>query len=218
MPDTLPTEVASKAGDNLPAETTAIVRAYQRASKADSTVRAYTGDARVFQDWCARFGFRPLPASTEAVAGFLVHEAEAGRSASTIGKRLAAIRYARKLSGAANPTDDESVRAAIKGIRRRESVAPTQKAAATADLLAATTVWRLPPPPRRLKSRTASSLYSLPASPRNGGATTTTACKPWNGSRLLRPHQALVGPRSGVQLDNTTLTVWRNKLLWLDHI
>ena len=121
----------------LPAETAAIVRAYQRASKADATVRAYTSDARVFQDWCARYGFRSLPASPEAVAGFLVHEAEDGRAASTLGRRVAAIRYAHKLAGHSDPTDDEGVRAAMAGARRRVGVAPTQKAAATAEILAA---------------------------------------------------------------------------------
>jgi hypothetical protein len=46
MPDSLPTEVL---------EAAALVRAYQRGSKADATVRAYRSDALVFQDWCARF-------------------------------------------------------------------------------------------------------------------------------------------------------------------
>ena len=138
MPETpLSADITLDSPAALPAEAVAIVRAYQRASKADATVRAYTSDARVFQDWCARFGFRSLPASAEVVAGFLVHEAEAGRSASTIGRRLAAIRYAHKLAGVADPTDDEGVRATMKGIRRRVGVAPTQKAAATADVLAA---------------------------------------------------------------------------------
>ncbi|MCJ2020158.1 tyrosine-type recombinase/integrase [Methylobacterium sp. E-065] len=100
-------------------------------------MRAYTSDARVFQDWCARFGFRSLPASPEAVAAFIVSEAEDGRAASTLGRRLAAIRYAHKLAKAADPTDDEGVRSAIKGARRKVGVAPTQKAAATADVLAA---------------------------------------------------------------------------------
>lgn len=125
------------AGENLPAEAAEIVRAYQRASKADATVRAYKGDAVLFQGWCARYGFRSLPASPEAVAGFLVAEAEAGRSASTIGRRCAAIRYAHKLAGQPDPTDDEAVRAAMKGIRRRVGVAPNRKAAATAEILAA---------------------------------------------------------------------------------
>ena len=121
----------------LPAETAALVQAYQRASKADATVRAYRGDAALFEAWCVRFGFRAMPASPEAVAGFLVHEAEAGRAASTIGRRCAAIRYAHKLAGHPDPTDNEAVHAAAKGIRRRIGTAPKQKAAATAEVLAA---------------------------------------------------------------------------------
>ncbi|MCJ2124761.1 site-specific integrase [Methylobacterium sp. J-077] len=122
---------------SLPAEAAAIVRAYQQASKAASTVRAYTSDAREFQAWCGRYGFRSMPASPEAVAGFIVAEAEAGRAASTLGRRMAAIRHAHKLAGMPDPTDDEGVRAAIRGARRRIGVAPTQKAAATAEILAA---------------------------------------------------------------------------------
>ncbi|HEV2542933.1 MAG TPA: site-specific integrase [Methylobacterium sp.] len=135
--ENLPAEVSSGSGNNLPADAAEIVRAYQRASKADATVRAYRGDAVLFQSWCARYGFRSLPASPEAVAGFLVAEAEAGRSASTIGRRCAAIRYAHKLAGQPDPTDDEAVRAAMRGIRRRVGVAPNRKAAATAEILAA---------------------------------------------------------------------------------
>ena len=136
MSDIRPVELP-RIFNHLPAEAAAIVQAYQRASKADATVRAYTSDARVFQDWCARYGFRSLPATPEAVAGFLVHEAEAGRSASTIGRRCAAIRYAHKLAKLPDPTEDEGVRAALKGARRKVGVAPRQKAAATADILAA---------------------------------------------------------------------------------
>lgn len=100
-------------------------------------MRAYTSDAQVFQKWCARFGFRSLPASTKAVAAFIVSEAEEGRAASTLGRRLAAIRYAHKLNGVTDPTEDEGVRAAIKGARRKIGVSPIQKAAATAEILAA---------------------------------------------------------------------------------
>ena len=63
----------------LPVEAQILVLAYQRASKADSTVRAYTSDARMFQAWYGRYGLRPLPAKPGAVAAFLAHEAEAGR-------------------------------------------------------------------------------------------------------------------------------------------
>ena len=128
-----PTQICA----GLSTEASAIVRAYQRASKADATLKAYRADAKAFEAWCLRYGFRSLPASPEAVAGFLVAEAEGGLSTSTIGRRLAAIRYAHKLVKAPDPTDDEDVRAAMKGIRRRVGVAPAQKAAATADILAA---------------------------------------------------------------------------------
>ena len=136
MPDTLPAETIELPA-SLPAEAAALVRAYQQASKADSTVRAYRTDAEVFQAWCARFGFRSLPATPEAVAAFIVAEAEEGRAASTLGRRLAAIRYAHKLAKAPDPTEDEGVRAAMKGARRKVGIAPTQKAAATAEILAA---------------------------------------------------------------------------------
>jgi site-specific recombinase XerD len=127
--------VSGNAG--LPAEAARLVEAYQRASKADATVRAYRGDAEVFQAWCSRYGFQSLPASPEAVAGFLVAEAEAGRAASTIGRRCAAIRYAHKLARQPDPTEDEAVRATMKGIRRKVGTAPDQKAAATADIVTA---------------------------------------------------------------------------------
>jgi site-specific recombinase XerD len=136
-PEFFPAEVSSDPENNLPAEAAAIVRAYQQASKADSTVRAYRGDALIFQAWCDRFGFRSLPTTPEAVAAFIVAEAEAGRAASTLGRRIAAIRYAHKLAKAPDPTDDEGVRAALKGARRKVGVAPTQKAAATAEILTA---------------------------------------------------------------------------------
>lgn len=126
-----------QASAGLPAEAASLVEAYQRASKADATVRAYRGDAAAFTAWCSRYGFRSLPASPEAVAGFLVAEAEAGRAASTIGRRCAAIRYAHKLARLPDPTDDEAVRATVRGIRRKVGTAPDQKAAATADVLAA---------------------------------------------------------------------------------
>lgn len=123
--------------DALPAEVASLVQVYQRASKANSTVRAYHGDARVFQAWCDRYGFQTLPASSIAVTAFLVHEAEQGRAASTISRRCAAIRYAHKLADLPDPTDNEAARSALKGIRRQLGVTPTQKAAATVEILAA---------------------------------------------------------------------------------
>ena len=50
MPDTLPAETIELLA-SLPAEAVALVRAYQQASKADSTIRAYRSDVQVFQAW-----------------------------------------------------------------------------------------------------------------------------------------------------------------------
>lgn len=52
--DAIPAEVFTGSGENLPAEALQRVRTYQRASKADATVRAYSSDWREFQAWCAR--------------------------------------------------------------------------------------------------------------------------------------------------------------------
>lgn len=78
--------------------------------------RANRADAAAFEAWYAPHGFRSLPASPEAVVAFLV--AEAGRAASFINRRLAAIRYAHKLAWLPDPTEDEAVRATLKGIQR----------------------------------------------------------------------------------------------------
>jgi hypothetical protein len=58
---------------------------YQRDEKAEATVRAYEGDALLFDAWCRAHGFaRSIPASVDMVSGFLAHEAERGVKASTI--------------------------------------------------------------------------------------------------------------------------------------
>jgi integrase len=68
------------------------------------------------------------------VAAFLAGEAELGTKASTIGRRVAAIRYAHKLAGHTPlPTDDERVRATVRGIRRTIGAARVKKAPAIAE-------------------------------------------------------------------------------------
>ena len=57
--------------------------------------------------------------------------------ASTLGRRAAAIRYARKLAGLADPTESEDVRSALQGVRRTIGAAQRRKAPATAEILVA---------------------------------------------------------------------------------
>jgi site-specific recombinase XerD len=69
------------------------------------------------------------------VAGFLAWQAQTGAKASTIGRRAAAIRYAHRLAGLESPTNAETVKAVMRGIRRSIGAAPYRKTPATADLV-----------------------------------------------------------------------------------
>ena len=73
------------------------------------------------------------PCPRETVAAFLAAEANRSIKSSTIGRRLAAIRYAHKLAGYERPTNSEAVKATLRGIRRTAGSAPVRKAPATAD-------------------------------------------------------------------------------------
>jgi site-specific recombinase XerD len=102
-----------------------------KAEKAASTRKAYGTDFRLFREWCEARGVSALPAAPETVAACLA--ANASRSkASTLGRRVAAIRYAHKLAGLALPTDAEGVKATMRGIRRTYGSARVRKAAAVA--------------------------------------------------------------------------------------
>jgi len=111
--------------------------AYARAEKAPATRRAYRTDFGRFRAWCGERGTEALPAAPETVAAFLAFEAGRGVKPSTIGRRVASIRYAHKLAGRTLPTDGERVRATLRGIRRSLQTAPTRKAPATADKIMA---------------------------------------------------------------------------------
>jgi len=116
-----------------------------RAEKAASTRRAYRADFMAFEAWCARRKVAALPADPGNVAAFLAAAVDRGSKPSTIGRRLAAIRYAHKLAGLPTPTDDERVRATMRGIRRTLGAAPLKKSPATAErVIAMTTMGKAP--------------------------------------------------------------------------
>jgi site-specific recombinase XerD len=83
-----------------------------------TTLAAYESDWRVLESWCGTRGLVALPATSAAVCGFLAEEATRGRRASTLGRRLAAIRYFHRAAGLETPTGDEKVKAVLSGIRR----------------------------------------------------------------------------------------------------
>src|SRR6266446_10063629 len=102
-----------------------------KAEKAASTRKAYGTDYRLFKAWCDAKGAQALPAAPETVAAYLASQAGTSKP-STLGRRVAAIRYAHKLAGLALPTDAEGVKATVRGIRRTFGSARVRKAPAVA--------------------------------------------------------------------------------------
>lgn len=115
----------------------ASVREYLQAEKADSTRRAYAADFADFALWCTAASEASLSASPMTVARYLASLADQGKKASTIVRRVAAIRYAHRMAGHEPPTNAEGVRAVVRGIRRKIGVAPNRKAPATAQAITA---------------------------------------------------------------------------------
>jgi site-specific recombinase XerD len=101
--------------------------------KAASTRAAYASDFRIFSKWCAEQGLAALPADPAAVAGFIADQASRGVKASTLGRRISAIKYRHKTANLPSPTDDERVKAVVRGARRTLGVAPRKLAAATSE-------------------------------------------------------------------------------------
>jgi len=122
----------------LPAELTAALEVaadFARASKARATQDAYESDFRIFESWCRPCGLSALPATAESLCAFLADQASLGKRASTLGRRLAAIRYFHRAASFDTPTGDEKVKAVLSGIRRTIGAAPSRKRAATSDLV-----------------------------------------------------------------------------------
>jgi Phage integrase, N-terminal SAM-like domain len=90
-------------------------RSFVEMEKSAGTRLAYRSDFAIFTAWCYARDVCPLPASPGVVSAFLASEAKAGAKASTIGRRVAAIRYAHRLAGHEPPTSAETVRAVIRG-------------------------------------------------------------------------------------------------------
>src|SRR5246127_4398433 len=103
-----------------------------KAGKAVSPRKAYGADCRLFKAGCEAKGVSSLPASPETVAAFLAAETGNGTKPSTLARRVAAIRYAHKLSHLDTPTDSEAVKATLRGIRRTVGAARVRKAPAVA--------------------------------------------------------------------------------------
>lgn len=104
-------------------------REFARQSKAENTLRGYRGDWKDFCTWCGARELCPLPASPEAVSGYIA-DCAGHLKVGSIQRRLNAIAEAHKAVGVESPTSAGMVRNTIKGIRRTLGTAAVQKAAA----------------------------------------------------------------------------------------
>jgi len=129
-----PALVAVEAVPALPVADFELAKDFARAEKAAATRKAYRSDFELFRTWCEGRRVSALPAAPETVAAFLAAEAARGIKASSIGRRVAAIRYAHKLAGHDDPpTNSEAVKATVRGIRRTIGAGKVRKAPATAE-------------------------------------------------------------------------------------
>ncbi|HCK80972.1 MAG TPA: integrase [Candidatus Competibacteraceae bacterium] len=126
--------VKANASGNLPAHVAQLAesaRDYADAGMAANTRRAYAGDWRDFDGWCADMSVTSLPASAETVALYLTDRA-GSVSVATLGRRLAAIRTAHKSADAAVPTSG-ALTQVWAGIRRLHGRPPAPKRAMLLD-------------------------------------------------------------------------------------
>lgn len=96
-------------------------------SKSKNTKRAYKASWQDFRYYCLYRNVKYLPASAGDVTDYIAFCGKGGLKVSTINVRLAAISLAHRLNGFADPTQDESVKSVMSGIRRKVGTRPVQK-------------------------------------------------------------------------------------------
>jgi site-specific recombinase XerD len=133
--------------ERITSDDEARVASYVARASAESTVRAYRSDWRLFTDWCAMRGYQPLPATPEVTAAYLAEIADIGTtfsggrplSKASIERRLAAIVFAHRAAGLEPPTTQTgaaTLSAMMRGIRNaKRSVRRAVKRPADADVL-----------------------------------------------------------------------------------
>ena len=92
---------------------------------APSTIRPYHADIGAYERWCAKSGVAMFPATPEQVCAFLEENARRA-TASTVRRRLYAIRKAHRLLNLPDPTHDEEINLTLRRIRRLKHIRPTQ--------------------------------------------------------------------------------------------
>jgi site-specific recombinase XerD len=90
-----------------------------RKGLADSTLKAYAADSKVFGDWARARGFVTLlPATPEMVAQFLEAQGTAGKSIATIRRYAATLSKLHKAACLPNPIETQLVVMTLRGLAR----------------------------------------------------------------------------------------------------
>ena len=109
--------------------------AYAEAEKALATRAAYASDWRDFAAWCASRGATALPAHVASSPPTCPASPTAAARPAPSAGGPPPIGYHHKMAGHEPPTNQEGVKAVLRGIRRTIGAAREGKAPATADVL-----------------------------------------------------------------------------------
>src|SRR6056297_187149 len=90
-----------------------------------ATMRSYFSDVEAFEAWCIDAGHDAFPASTETVCAFLEDQGR-DKAASTVRRRLYAIRKVHRLLRLPDPTQDEDINLALRRVKRAKRIRPKQ--------------------------------------------------------------------------------------------
>jgi hypothetical protein len=134
--------------------------------EAPATRAAYASDWKDFAVWCLARGAASLSTHQGIVAAYLSSLADSGRKASTIGRRAAAIADRHRRAGYEPPTNNEGVKATLRGIRRTIGAARRGKEPIVAEML----MQMLKHCPDTLAGKRDAALLSLCFAGRSGAA------------------------------------------------
>lgn len=101
---------------------------------APSTIRSYYSDTQTFVDWCKKEARCPFPASVQTVCAFIEAQGK-NKAASTVRRRLYAIRKVHRLLRLPDPTHDEDINLSFRRVRRAKLTRPRQAKGLTRDYL-----------------------------------------------------------------------------------
>ncbi len=98
-------------------------------SMSQNTLRAYRSDWLDFETWCHVHDLTTLPADPSTLALYAAHlVVDKKRKMSTVDRRMATIRHFHIVAGYPDPTDNVQLGATLKGLRRKHTAKPYQKA------------------------------------------------------------------------------------------